>query len=83
MELATIKRKVAKDAKANGHSLKWGKVYGNAQSNLYSQNAVCKHCLAGVACHEGEHVITVTYTRFEGKTTMSRKCKDVVAEIGK
>ena len=81
MKLATLKRKAAKQAKANGHKLTWGNVYGNAQSNLYSQNALCSHCLAGVACHEG---IGIIFTRgIDSNQTMKRNCKDVVAEIKK
>jgi hypothetical protein len=79
MKLSTLKRKAAKEAKANGHSLRWGNVYGNATWNVYSQNGTCKHCGAGVACHE--HVGLV-YTRCYAKTpTIKRQCKDVVAEI--
>ena len=81
LKLTTLKRKASKAAKANGHSIKWGNVFGNATSNRYSQVGVCKHCAAGVACHEG---IGIVHTRgLNGEKTMRLKCADVVAEIEK
>lgn len=79
MKLSTLKRKAAKQAKMNGHKLKWGNLYGTPTSN--SQNAFCKHCGGGVACHEN---LGLVYTRgigAETNPTMQRQCSDVVDKM--
>ena len=81
MKLSTLHRKAAKEANALGHNLKWGNVYGNSTTQVFSENAVCKNCCAGLSCHDNVGTI---YTRgLDGQQTMKRRCQDVVEEIEK
>jgi hypothetical protein len=70
MKLSTLKRKAAKQAKEHGHKLKWGNVYGTPTSN--SQNGFCRHCKAGVACHENMGMVHL-YDK-DGKPTINKPC---------
>ena len=84
MTMNEMKRQVEKDAKANGHKLRWFAAHLPKEE---SQQAVCEHCLAGVSCTTNGEIACVkpiTYTRgIDGKETMKKKCADVIAEIEK
>ena len=53
MKLSTLKRKAAKRMKELGHKVKWGEVFGNAQTQVFSQVGNCIHCGQSAYIHEG------------------------------
>ncbi len=46
MKLSTLKKQAQQTTKRRGHKMTWGQPYGNATTQVFSQNGECRICHA-------------------------------------